>query len=271
MEPHAVRPLRVLILGHSDTFGTQLPDRSAAWPQIVLRELPALVGRPVELHQRPLLPLRPDKGARAESILQGFPADIVIFATNPYGFAVETVANRVQQRFGERFSGRYLKLEKKLDAWTRNGRMGRAVNHGTRRVVRKVIGTAPNSSYQEVVDAHMEILRVLARDEQLQVMVQGGNKLSSWLQKEDKTLTERVETLGKVVQQFCREHHFTWFDTEAALLPGARERSFLPDGVHRNPEAHRHFADIILPILREMAEKALESEPGVERHLSAQV
>ena len=265
------RPLRILILGHSDTFGIQLADRSLAWPQIALRELPVLMERPVELHQRPLLPVRPDKGARAESILQGFPADIVIFATNPYGFAVETVANRVQQRFGERFSGRYLKLEKKLDGWTRNGRMGRAVNHGTRRVVRKVIGTAPNSSYQEVVDAHMEILRVLARDEQLQVMVLGGNKLSSWLQKEDKTLTERVETLGKVVQQFCREHHFTWFDTEAALLPGARERSFLPDGVHRNPEAHRHFADIILPILREMAEKALESEPGVERHLSAQV
>ena len=74
-----------------------------------------------------------------------------------------------------------------------------------------------------------------------------------------------------VVQQFCREHHFTWFDTEAALLPGARERSFLPDGVHRNPEAHRHFADIILPVLGEMAEKALENEPGPERQLSAQV
>ena len=256
------RPLRVLILGHSDTFGIQLPDRAAAWPQIVLRELPALVGRPVELHQRPLVPIRPDKGSRAESILQGFPADIVVFATNPYGFAVETVANRLRQRFGGSFGARYLKLERKLDAWTRNGRAGRAINHGTRRVARRVIGTAPDSSYQDVLDAHLEVLRLLARDEQLQVMIQGGNKLSSWLQKEDTTLTTRVESLGRVCREFCRDHHFTWFDTEAALLPGERERSFLPDGVHRNPEAHRHFADTILPVLTTMAARVFDGEQG---------
>jgi hypothetical protein len=103
-------------------------------------------------------------------------------------------------------------------------------------------------------------------------MVQGGNKLSSWLQNEDRTLTQRLEALVGVAQQFCRDHHFTWFDTEAALLPGARERSFLPDGVHRNPEAHRHYADIILPVLKQMADRALEGEPSVsEPRLSERV
>jgi len=251
-------PLRLLVLGHSDSFGVQLSDRADSWPQVVLRELPALAGRPVELHQRPLAAIRPGVGRRAETILQEFPPDIAIFATNPYGFAVGTVANRIRQRFGDRVSNRYLRAERKLDGWTRNSRFGRVLNHGTRRVVRRVVGTAPEASFADVLEAHLEVLRVLAREEQLQVMVQGGNRLSSWLQKEDPTLPPRVEELGRMARTFCQEHHFVWFDTEAALLPGARERSFLPDGVHRNPEAHRHFANLVLPVLKAMAERALE-------------
>lgn len=45
-------PVRILIYGHSDTFGVALADRSRAWPNLVQAELPALIGRPVEVTHR---------------------------------------------------------------------------------------------------------------------------------------------------------------------------------------------------------------------------
>jgi hypothetical protein len=257
-----LEPVRILIYGHSDTFGVALPDSTLAWPSLVEGELAALLGRPVEVAQKPFLPIQSGAGARAEAILAESPADVAVFATNAYGFAVTTVANRLRSRFGETTSRRYVKLERRINRWTAAMPLGSRINNGGRRVARKVLGTAPRSTYEDVVEAHMEVLRVLARHEQLQVIVMGGNKLSSWIQRENPSLILRVETLREMIENFCREHHFTWFNTEAALLPGNRERSFLPDGAHRNAEAHRHFADLVLPVLRECSERAMEFEAG---------
>jgi hypothetical protein len=85
----------------------------------------------------------------------------------------------------------------------------------------------------------------------------GGNRLAGWIQRERPDLVQCVETMRVLLEEFCEQHHFAWFNTESALLPGARERSFLPDGAHRNAEAHRHFADLVLPVMQECAEKAL--------------
>lgn len=251
-------PVRILIYGHSDTFGVALADRSLAWPNIVQAELPALIDRPVEIIQRAFLPIRAGAGERAEAILSENPADVAVFATNAYGFAVTTVANRVRSRFGEANARRYTKLERRINKWTRSIPMGDRINNTGRRWTRKVMGTAPDSSYDDVVRAHDEVLRVLARQESLEVVVMGGNKLSTWIQKEQPSLIVQVEAMREMVEEFCREHHFAWFNTEVALLPGNRERSFLPDGAHRNPEAHRHFADLVLPVLQRCAERAIE-------------
>ncbi|MEO8538333.1 MAG: hypothetical protein ABI577_01240 [bacterium] len=258
-------PVRILIYGHSDTFGVALADGTQAWPNLVMQELPHLVGRPVEVTQRPFLPVRAGAGERAERILGEHPADIVVFASNPYGFAVATVANRLRGRLGETNTRRYTRLERKLNKWTRAIPMGDRINNTGRRMARKVLGTAPESSYQDVMQAHSEVLRVLARHESLEVVMMGGNKLSTWIQKEKPALMLQVESMREMVEEFCREHHFTWFNTETALLPGVRERSFLPDGVHRNAEAHRHFANLILPVLKACGERAMEGEPVLQQ------
>ncbi len=251
-------PVRILIYGHSDTFGVALADRSLAWPNLVQAELPALIDRRVTVTQRPFLPIRAGAGERAEAILRENPADVVIFATNAYGFAVTTVANRVKGRLGEKNAKRYQKLERRINKWTASIPMGNRINNTGRRWARKVVGTAPDSSYADVVKAHDEVLRVLARQESLEVVVMGGNKLSTWIQKEKPSLIVQVEAMREMVEEFCREHHFAWFNTEEALLPGNRERSFLPDGAHRNPEAHRHFANLVLPVMQRCALRAME-------------
>jgi hypothetical protein len=250
-------PLNILIFGHSDTFGVALPDRSAAWPNLVGTELPERIDRPVVVNQRPFLPLRPGAGASAQRSLDQYPADIAVFATNPYGFAVTTVANRVQKRFGDKTAGRFKRLEYALNRWTARIPAGKPINTTGRRIVRRVIGTASASSYEDVLQAHMEVLRTLARKEDLQVIIMGGNRLAGWIQRERPDLVQCVETMRVLLEEFCEQHHFAWFNTESALLPGARERSFLPDGAHRNAEAHRHFADLVLPVMQECAEKAL--------------
>lgn len=251
-------PVRILIYGHSDTFGVALPDRSAAWPNLAQAELPALLERPVTVRQRPFLPIRAGAGQRAEEILREDPPDVVVFATNPYGFAVTTVANRLRGRLGETNARRYIRLERRINRWTRAMPMGGRVNNVGRRLARKVIGTAPESSFEDVMLAHNEVLRVLARQESMEVIVMGGNRLSGWIQREKPQLSRQVETLRETLETFCREHHFQWFNTETALLGGQRERSFLPDGVHRNAEAHRHFANLVLPVLHSCAERAME-------------
>ena len=255
-------PVRILIYGHSDTFGVALADRSLAWPNLVQAELPELLGRPVEVTQRPFLPIRSGAGVRAETILQDHPADVAVFATNAYGFAVTTVANRVKGRFGEKNAKRYQKLERRINTWTAAVPFGGRINNTGRRWARKLVGTAPDSSYEDVTRAHDEVLRVLARQESLEVVVMGGNKLATWIQREKPSLIVQVEAMRRTVEEFCREQHFAWFNTEEALLPGNRERSFLPDGAHRNPEAHRHFADLVLPVLKACAERAMEFAPS---------
>lgn len=241
--------MRVLVLGHSDSDGKMLPDRSLAWPRLLEHELAARFENPSEVAHRRVLPLRSDVLQSVETTLRDLEPEVVILSLNPYGFAIQLVSLKIEQHFGPRAGRIYKRIEEGFDRLTRERFLLGGLNSVARRLGRRLLGVASLASYDAVVESYSAILHRLAREENLQVIVMGGSRLSDEIQRLNPGMVEKVDQFASELRQVTETHRLTWFNTEASVAGRDRASLFFPDGVHRTPEAHRRLADMLLPVV----------------------
>ena len=257
--------MRVLVLGHSDSAGVQLSDPSLAWPPLLRGLLNARSQHPWEVKHMVFVPLRADATDAAQAAVDAFEPDLVMVHLNPYSFAIQVVGLRVRHRFGRRAGNLYRKWEYRFDRATSQGRIRVPLNHAARWCARHFIGVAAISSYAAVVDAYTSVLRQLAQDESLQVVVMGGNRLGAAVQSVTPGMTAAIVSFSTEMERVARAHHFVWFDTETSVAGPERDAMFLADGVHRTPLGHQRLATMLVPILETMA----AAEPERDRTIPA--
>lgn len=242
--------MNILVLGHSDSAGDWLEDRTAAWPALLQGALREALGRDVTLEHRAFEHLRRDAVATLEAALAGAQPDLVVLALNPYAFAMPAVSFRVRERFGSRAARLYLRWERRFMALTQQGHVRSRLNRGARRVARRMIGVRAFASYEAVIAAYADVLRALARHERLHVLVMGGNRFTAPLRAANPGMLERLDQFARDMEAAAVAHRFAWFNTEASVAGPQRDTYFLADGVHRTLAAHARLAGMLLPVVR---------------------
>src|SRR5512139_1707049 len=95
--PHFRRtPVRMLVIGSSDTGGSTLADPELAWPRLVGKELATALGQPVDVVNLPVVHVGPKAVPRVEGALEREQPDLVVFAYGAYSFIIATVGQRVR-------------------------------------------------------------------------------------------------------------------------------------------------------------------------------
>lgn len=230
-----------------------LSDPKLAWPVLLQLELPAVIDEPVEIVHHKLSAVRPEALSLLEKWLGESQPNVVTLGVNPYAFAISSVYQKVRHRFGQKAADRYMRVEQKFDRWTGDT----FVNAIGRRFVRKTVGVATYSTYDQVMQAYTAFMRRLAREEDLQVVVMAGARLSNRLHLLDDTMVNMIDQFREEVRQLTEDHRFVFFDTESTVEGPDRESYFQDDGVHRNPSGHRRIADMVLPVIATAATPSL--------------
>ncbi len=241
----------MLVIGSSDTTGSSLGDPSQAWPQLVGRELGAVVDEPVDVVNLPVVPVGPKAVPRVQDALQKNPPDLVVFSFGAYHFIVATVGQRVRRRYGERAYRLFRKVEIRFERKTASAEGAPArMNHMGRWLARRIIGAEPLSTEEEVTGIQLEIMRQLAQREGLTVVVLYAPPLATSIDRENKNANKRLAEHREYMTGAGRDHHFLVADCvpgfEAANEQGPLRHS---DGVHKSASGHRIQADAIMSVL----------------------
>ncbi|MGI8926430.1 MAG: SGNH/GDSL hydrolase family protein [Tepidiformaceae bacterium] len=246
--------MRILVLGQSDSEGGFIADRSLAWPWLLEAELPALVGEPVEVGHRRLW----GDGARAlahlEAQLAEHRPDFVVLMASSSGFALRTVANRLRQLFGRRVGRWAHRRQEAIGGRAREaGRMQRMAIRVAQRAARRIIGVAGAIPPEVALATYASLIRRLAREEQLPVVIMGGGGYGQEFHRLNRGMASVIEETRSAIREVALSCHFAWIDQEAALeAAGDRESFYGPDGVHRTVEGHRAVHDALLPLAAEI-------------------
>jgi hypothetical protein len=237
----------ILVLGQSNSRGTQLADSAAAWPNIISGALPDLVGSPIALTFRTFYAHAPGASAYLDRQLVRDQPDIAILILTPFAFLVPMVGPGVRKRYGDRAGDAYQWLEKRFDRATRGGdRLGPSANRVARRLTHAALGAAPITSYDVVLDGTAEALRRLARDEQVQVVaIQGFIRLPSGSGRKARERTSLVQRYLDETRALADRLHATYLDLPEGTLQET-DAFFLPDSTHITEAAHRAIAAVIL-------------------------
>lgn len=243
---------RILVLGQSNSSGTQLADPAAAWPNVISGALPELLGSPVALTFRTFYAHIPGAGAYLDRELVRDRPDVAILILTPFAFLVPMVGPKVRRRYGDRIGDAYQWLEGRFDRATRGGsRLGSAANRVARRTTHAILGAAPVASYDAVLEGTADALRRLAHDEQVQVVaVQGFIRLSSGTGARARERTSLVRRYLDETRSLAERLHVTYLDLPQGTLQETDE-FFLPDSTHITAEAHRAIADVILSAFKD--------------------
>jgi hypothetical protein len=238
---------RILVLGQSNSGGTQLADPAAAWPNVISGALPDLVGSPIALTFRTFYAHAPGAGAYLDRELVRDRPDIAILMLTPFAFLVPMVGPRVRRRYGDRVGDAYQWLERRFDRATRGGsRLGSSANRVARRLTHAVLGAAPVASYDAVLEGTADALRRLAHDEQVQVVAfQGFIRLPSGTGTRARERTSLVRRYLVETRSLAERLHVTYLDLPEGTLQET-DAFFLPDSTHITAAAHRAIADVIL-------------------------
>jgi len=243
--------VRILVLGNSDTLGSALAPGEQPWPEIVRGRLAAWAGAEVQLEHRTLAPYGPRAVDHALKCVAETDPDLVVIILAGYTAVVGYVHLRVRQRFGARAERWYVRLERGFDRNTRRDGRETAVNNWSRRLVRKLLGTATYASLDEVASVYCDVLRRLSQREGVQVLVAGDARFGEARRALNPGLLTGLQQLHAAVRPVVAEHRFLFVDGEDGIS-GAPEREalFLPDAMHLNAAGHMAFASTVFDFLR---------------------
>lgn len=243
--------MRLLVLGNSDSGGKRLPDPASAWPRLCARDLEAAIGEPVDLIHKPLFASGPRATGYLDRLLSEHQPDIATVTLFTQSFLLPAVHIKVERRLGARAGRLTLALQQGSERLAlRLGAPGRLSYTLLRGGVRKVVGTDTATHFDVAVEAYAGILRRLAREEDLQVVVVLGVRMSHRYHVMVPHLDEGLDRFEEIMRPIAAEHHFGWVDNDAVLrAAGDPEQFYLPDGRHRNAAGHRLLADALVAAL----------------------
>ena len=242
--------MKLLVLGHSDSDGSRLANVADGWTWLVQRMVEERSGVSLETIHKQLF-AGPTAVGFMERQLDREQPDIVIIGLSSYGVVVQLASNRVRERYGDRAANfvnrqevRVANLSQKL------GPRGRRLLLVPRKVARRLIGTGPAFSFEELVKCYEDCFHALARREQIHVIVFGGLGYSKELQRLNPRLNELQDEMHRRLHALALELHFDWVTHEEIL--GGREaklRYLQADGVHSNEEGQRLAAEAVAPLV----------------------
>lgn len=238
---------RILVLGQSNSGGSQLADPAAAWPNVIAGALPDIVGSPVALTFRTFYAHAPGASAYLGRELVRYQPDIAILILTPFAFLAPMVGPGVRRRFGNRAGDAYQWLERRFDRATRRvSGVGTSANRVARRLAYTVLGAAPITSYEVVLDGTAEALRRLANEEQVQaVAIQGFIRLPSGNGRKTRERTSLVRRYLDETRALTERLHVTYLELPEGTLQET-DALFFPDSTHITAAAHRAIADVVL-------------------------
>ncbi len=236
----------MLVLGHSDSDGTQLTDASDAWPNLVARELPGLS---IELSHRTLFPGR-SATRFVEKELAATTPDIVVVAVSSFSAAFEFVSNRLRDLLGNRAASVAIRLEHLAGDLSVSNQRLHQTTMAPRRVARRLLGARSTSTVEATLNSYRGVIQRLAREESVQTIVFGGKGYTRYHETMNPKMRAIHDLFEAEIGRMAEAHHFDWVFHEALLGgPDAKDQFFLPDGVHCNERSHRLVADAIIPLI----------------------
>jgi lysophospholipase L1-like esterase len=242
----------ILILGQSNTAGTQLANADRPWPRLLEAALPALAGSPVTITMRPFYAHAPGADVYLERELARHEPDIILMTLTPFAFLTPVVGPGVRRRFGDRAGDAYQWLESHFDAATRHrGRGALRANRVARRIMHLALGAAPVSSYEDVLAGTANALQRLAREEDVQVVAFQGFVQSA--KGRGKGARRRASLLARFLTEtrdVAERLRILYLCTQGSV-EASGEALFLPDDTHVTAAGHRAVAEVILAAFRD--------------------
>jgi lysophospholipase L1-like esterase len=236
--------VKILVLGNSDTDGS-FAEPHTLWPEAARRVAERELGEAVELTEARFAAAVAGADAYAERRVREAAPDVVILPMGTFAFSVGFVSVRVRARYGKRAGDWYKRLEDALDRRTRRkgGRPGRG-GMLARRAARRIIGTQPQATADQLAENYRDILRALSRVEHVDVaLVSYPPEQGPYLAKGIASGEARRRFLAAVRAEAARLHYTLIDDSYAAGR--AREEVMTPDGFHMSAEGHRLLGEAV--------------------------
>jgi hypothetical protein len=234
--------MKILVFGNSDSTGRFVAGET--WTEMAQAALAKKRGTAVEVTTLPFSAEAPSAAAYVEKKTVGLCPDVVVLPVGSFAFTAGFGWVRVRALFGERAGQRYRQVEERFDARTRQGgRLRRTANIVARRVTRAVVGTKPLATREQVTQSYVEVLRTLARHENLPVIIltypgRGAHARTK------KAVAMRRQFFAdvKAVADACR---YQWVNGEElfASIAGAVHTS---DNLHMNEAGHARLAQVMV-------------------------
>jgi hypothetical protein len=240
--------MHVFVLGANSDADPRFTGGGLSWYQLVRIGLAEMTGEPVRLSGAGFRPHGPGAADFAERVVREANAEMVLVPMGTFAFTFGLVSVRVRRLFGKRAAEWYKRFEDGFDDTTRR-RTGGALrlNMLVRRVFRATIGTEPMASEEEVRACYREVLRRLARMEDLEVTLiamPGHGALHR------RGAAEKRRRMYAELQPEAQRLHFGWVDTASAFSahpdPAALQAA---DKLHFTSAGNRVMADAVLAVL----------------------
>jgi len=229
--------MQILVLGNSDTRGDFAAGQT--WPWVAAAVLEADDGSPVSVVERGYSATRPEAAAYAETVARELRPDVVVVPLGTFAFTVGFTWVRVQRLFGKRVARWYRKTEAAVDVHTRDtARQPNRLGSAARTMMRRTVGTQPMTSWSALAGNYVEVIRALARVEDVEVLLvayppERGSSVTN-----RKAEDQRLRFLAAVGEEAARRH-YRLVDSRSAYLdaPDPAEL-YTPDGFHSSLAGH---------------------------------
>ena len=241
--------MKILVLGHSDSDGSHLPDASDAWPWLLQRLLADQRIAAEVVHK--YLFAGPTAAEFVGRQLEKEQPEVVVVATSTFGVLVKSVSKRMRRRFGDRagnLAGRAERLVARHPGPDGSLRAKALVQ--VRRVGRRVLGADGDFSYNELLQCYEDCFRAIAKHEETHAVIMGGAAYTKAVWRLNPG-SERLQAASNIVlREAALAHRFDWFSHEELLggLAG-KARFYYDDGVHTHEESHRLVAEAVVPLV----------------------
>lgn len=255
IEPARKAPLRISVLGNSDTSGMLLNAGEQSWPSLLRERLSESLDEDVVVDSWRWAPFNPDAVPRALSLIDAAEPDIVVVTLASFWCTVGTVRAGIDRRFGKRAGRLYGRAEGAFrQRFEQHGPPGTAANGLGRRTARRILGASTYMSLDAFIAVYSDLIRELSQRENLQVLVCGDHHFNARLRRRVRAIAPAIEGIEAAIRPLVRERKLDWGDVEEAISVGGRREEMISfDGVHMTPEAHERVAQALLPVLTAMA------------------
>ncbi len=235
-----------------------LAPGARAWPALLEERLGDVVSEPVVVDSWRFAPYRPGAVRHALDLVQHAQPDLVVLTLASYWCAFGTVRARIEQLFGQRAALVYSRGERAysrhIEGGTHPGKPGRSI---VRRSARRLVGTRTLMTHAQFVEVYVTLIRELALQEPLQVVVLADHHYTPHVHRMIPALADAISDIENAIRPMVVERELLWGDLERAIgAGGRRDQMILSDGVHMTEEAHERVAIALLPLCEAFARGA---------------